>query len=371
MKKLVWITSDCFIDSDLCPKILDIISKEFDIIWYVVFPKNNQRYKPEDFKEVMSMNIDVRFIKNNYRQHDLRSILFYHNLYRKIKDEKPDVIYINYEKTIFFNTLLYRLEKDITILTAHQGSVHSGFRHRWIWKVLFYLTFKNIKNVAMFTESQKALFIRNYGLKNIYLLKMSLKEFGEPTTKEKYPNITFTSFGSIVPAKNIGLLIKAAELLYEKGYRDFRVSINGACTNWDYYQSLINHPSIFTLNIGMVPNKDIPNLFSQSHFFVQPYKVVSQSGPLKIAFRYNIPVIASDLPSFKEEIVEGVNGFLFEEGNVDSLVKTMMLCIDNFQDYNLLTMKMKSYIEEIYGNETMANKMIEMFNDVIANNRKK
>jgi len=57
---------------------------------------------------------------------------------------------------------------------------------------------------------------------------------------------------------------------------------------------------------------------------------VSQSGPTKIAFNYNLPIIASNLPGFSDEILEGVNGYLFEPGNVEDLVCVMAHAIDTY-----------------------------------------
>jgi glycosyltransferase involved in cell wall biosynthesis len=42
-----------------------------------------------------------------------------------------------------------------------------------------------------------------------------------------------------------------------------------------------------------------------------------------IAYRYGLPVIASDLPGFRECIVPGETGFLFEPCNAEALAGVM------------------------------------------------
>ena len=122
--------------------------------------------------------------------------------------------------------------------------------------------------------------------------------------------------------------------LYEKGLRGFKVKICGVCKSWDFYQKRIRYPELFDLNIGFVKNEDIPNLLSESHYCVQPYRAVSQSGVVKVAFQYDTPVIVSNLPGFMDEVVEGLNGFSFMVENVSDLER---FDNDTVVDIDLLT----------------------------------
>ena len=106
-------------------------------------------------------------------------------------------------------------------------------------------------------------------------------------------------FGTINYAKNIDLLIDAACVLYDKGYRNFRVSINGMCKDWSFYQTKNKISRAFDIDIRSIDNSEIANLFASADYFVQPYRVVSQSGPTKIAFNYNLPIIALNLRFFR------------------------------------------------------------------------
>ena len=102
------------------------------------------------------------------------------------------------------------------------------------------LTYSKVKYVVMFSKSQMTLFALNFPKAMINYIPLSLKDFGVPSVdRPNYSIIRFLVFGSINYAKNIELLIDAACLVYEKGYRNFRVSINGYCENWDFYISRI------------------------------------------------------------------------------------------------------------------------------------
>ena len=55
--------------------------------------------------------------------------------------------------------------------------------------------------------------------------------------------------------------------------------------------------------------------FRSNHYAIYAYKEMSQSGAVKVAFNYYTPVIVSDLPGFKDEVEENINGYFFKSEN--------------------------------------------------------
>ncbi len=72
-----------------------------------------------------------------------------------------------------------------------------------------------------------------------------------------------------------------------------------------------------------VPNEEVGHYFAAADVFVAPYLSVTQSGPLTIAYAFDKPIIASDLPAFRECVCVGESGYLFETGNAEDLAKTI------------------------------------------------
>src|SRR5690606_11227486 len=70
----------------------------------------------------------------------------------------------------------------------------------------------------------------------------------------------------------------------------------------------------------------VGSYFSIADVLVTPYHEASQSGPVQIAQALGKPVIASDLPAFRECMEQGVSGRLFKTGDSEALAETM----DNF-----------------------------------------
>ena len=368
-RKICWITPDYFVDCDLNYFNMHEILRHYDIHWIVLFSKNN-RFKEADFEQIRkeNTNLTIEFFRFNNRIRNPKNILAHMRLGKIIKKQNSDIIYMNdsvyspWELPMF-----YLLPKKHYIQTAHQGEVHIGMGHQRLLNTLRRLVYSQVKYVNMFSESQAALFQKHFPDSKIFRIPLALKDFGVPSIeKPKDGIIRFLSFGTINYAKNIDLLIDAACLLYNKGYRGFKISINGMCKDWSFYQARIKYPDLFDIDIRSIDNSEIANLFSSADYFVQPYRVVSQSGPTKIAFNYNLPIIASNLPGFSDEILENVNGYLFEPGNVNDLVRVMASAIDTYtRDYSKLKASIAEHTERYYSAEKIASQYIEMFDEVL------
>lgn len=369
-KKICWVTPDWFVDVDLpiVPHLLD----EYDITWIIFFPWRNNRYKEEDFQHLKGMNgLKIEFFHLKYYRRDPRYFFRKKKLAKLILSEvaKADIIYYNSSlgnkkpSKIFLG-----LPKDRTIVTAHDGSIKSIMATSTAR--LYKECYPQCKHVQMFSESQASEFRYNYPGPEVTVIPLAMKDYGKPTEELRSDCVSFVSFGTIHAEKNIPLLIQAADELYDEGVRGFKVSINGQWKIGKSPEELIRHPEIFEVHASLVDNKDIPNLFARNTFIIYPYKMMSQSGALKVAFNYYKPVIVSDLPGFKEEVLQGVNGYFFHSEDVASLKAVMRSSIEmSPEKYNSLLASTKEYIDKKYSTAAIIGKYKDMFTKVLEDNK--
>ena len=128
----------------------------------------------------------------------------------------------------------------------------------------------------------------------------------------------FLFFGFIQDYKRLDLFINAA-----KQIDNARFIIAGACKEWEKYKKIIGQMDNLQCDIHFLNNDEIRSYFQEADYLVLPYDESTQSGPLLIAYNYNIPVIASDIELFKTMVCDEQNGFLFEKGNLGSLIKIL------------------------------------------------
>jgi glycosyltransferase involved in cell wall biosynthesis len=67
----------------------------------------------------------------------------------------------------------------------------------------------------------------------------------------------------------------------------------------------------------------------------------------------------------KDEVKEGVDGYLFRSQNVDDLKRVMRKCIeDGIEGYNELRSKMIEHVESLYSSEAICKLYVNMFNRI-------
>jgi glycosyltransferase involved in cell wall biosynthesis len=75
---------------------------------------------------------------------------------------------------------------------------------------------------------------------------------------------------------------------------------------------------------GYVPENELEELFTSSAAVVLPYTISTwSSGVFSLACAYGRPVIASDLPDFRELQAEGAGVILFPRNDIKALAKEM------------------------------------------------
>ena len=369
MEKIVWITEDAFVDCDIIP--IDQVSKRYMIEWIVIHPLKKSRYTENEINKFHqgNNNVNTHLFYEKYSAKDLRKIHEYFKLGKQAVKYSGTLYYVNYSVALPWYIFFWGQLPSKKIITAHQGAVHVGMKNKWLSAFSRDSIYKKAKFVNMFSTSQAELFKQRYKKSTIIIINLALKDYGLPSVKNASSaddTIYFLSFGYINYAKNIDLLIDAACNLYDRGVRGFKVMIYGKCQDWSFYERRIRYPELFELGIDFIKNKDIPNLFSKAHYFVQPYRVVSQSGAMKVAFQYNTPVIASNLPGLADELEEGINGFAFDTENISDLERVMSERIKLFKtEYNLLIDRMKKYTEEHYSPEHIGAEYLKMFENTL------
>lgn len=365
MKKICWVTSDWFVDVDL--PVIPLLLQDFNIHWIIVLYKGGHT-KAADLDYLKKYaNLSVEFVQIEQRARNPKTIVNYEFLFRRIRSAHADITYFDLVPSSPYIIPTYlRLDSKRTIFAAHDGGVKSIMSR--FTKSCFNIGYgRHAKHIQMFSDSQAQEMAHNYPGKDITVIPLMPKYFGNPTMSLRNDCKSFLSFGSLHVEKNIGLLIQAAEQLYDEGERGFKVSINGVCSDWEErYQGMIKHPHLFELDIRSIDNNEIPNLFAHNTYVVYPYKAMSQSGALKVAYAYNKPVIVSDLPAFKEEVKEGVNGYFFKSEEIESLKSVMRNCLHRTpMEYDDLIASVTSYIAERYSAETVQVAYVGMFNKIL------
>ena len=357
-KKLIWITFNAFIDTDIY--VVKELTKYYSIEWHIIRSENDKFEYLESIEDIKN-NTDIKIELSicGKRLRSFKCLSFYNNLFSKFKNKKDVVIFASMAGAPYFMPVLaHKSDVNKVIVAIHNVHVPKGGSNYHFFKLYNRFTINKFKNFLTYSKTQyNDLCNLIDDKKRAKYIPFILKDYGHATKNRKNKEITFLNFGNIRDYKRIDVLIHASQKVYELTKNKFKVIIAGQCENWEKYQKMIKYDFLFDLRIKRIENDEIPNLFNEADFFVAPYQDIAQSGSTIVAINYSKPTIASKLPAFEEYITDKETGYLIEPANVDSLVDVMKKIIDSKLDgYNEMVEKLEKNREMFFSTKAIIDK---------------
>ena len=363
--RIFYLSSVNLIDADI--NILSHLSKIHEIIFRLLIPESVYIHWGKELNRLREENklIQSRIVRLKYRRRNPFNIPLDIRLILEIRRGHYDIIYINDFEDVYFRLLFaVFIRKDKTVYGIHDVAYHSGWKHKIIKRASREVFLRKFDTVLTFSRSQAKLLESK--CRRVFSVPLALKCFGDSSgIKKDYSTIQFLFFGNIASYKGLDILITVIKKLSLK-YNNFRLIIAGDCNDWEsVYKPMIADNKYIVADIRYIENDEIPDYFASSHYLILPYKDVTQSGPLMIAYYYQVPVIASDLEGFREYIQEGTTGFIFSAGQEDQLEKELENSILRKKEtYEHLVCNMKDFVSQQYGPAAIASKYDHIFKEV-------
>jgi hypothetical protein len=153
-------------------------------------------------------------------------------------------------------------------------------------------------------------------------------------SKRGNPEQRILAFGKWGTYKRLELMVEAFEVVAHK-FPQARLIVGGTDHPKapGYMESMAQrcreHPQIEF--IGYVPEDKIAELFQSTSIAVMPYSSsAGSSGVAHLACAYGVPIVASDIPDFRQLAEEeGLAIELYEAGKMNSLANTMIALLEN------------------------------------------
>ena len=356
---ILWFTADYFIDVDrqLVPFIRDCYG--VNVRWIVLQSLNGAKVEPSS---------DYDIINYQYRGKDPRNLFALNSIYRKIDCSKFDMVYSDSLGIWHYTALLHNVGNVPVVHAAHNVNPYPVWG-KWLRMEVKYI-FHRCQHFQMFSKHTARWFKEHYPTKSFFYAPMVVKDFGNVRTdnyKFDETKVNLLFFGNIVGNKRLDLLIDAVTSLPENVQHKIHLNICGKCRmDEEAFIKQIGNCKAISTYFKRIPDDEIPELFSKSQYLMLPYQDVAQSGPHMIAYNYNLPVIASDIPGFAERVDNGKNGFLFHVDDklalMDAITKATQLSSEQYQD---LKKSLADKVRDTYSLEAVSKRYIEYFNSII------
>ena len=104
-----------------------------------------------------------------------------------------------------------------------------------------------------------------------------------------------------------------------------------------------------------------------------PYTDISQSGVLFLGYSFGLPIIATDVGSLGEEIVEGRTGFLCKSRDADDLAATIEKYFESdlFKFLDNRRQEIRDYANERHSWDVVGETTRKVYEDLLGRHREK
>jgi glycosyltransferase involved in cell wall biosynthesis len=158
-------------------------------------------------------------------------------------------------------------------------------------------------------------------------------------------------FGNIAPYKGLEYLVSAYQAIAARR-SDFKLIIAGRPKGFEKYWADL-HETIradvqrgkILLRKEYIPDEETEVFFKAADVLALPYRYIYQSGVLFLGYSFGLPVLAADVGSLKEEVVEGETGFVFKPEAPVDLARAIETYFSSnlFSDLNARRLKIRDY----------------------------
>lgn len=323
----------------------------------------------------------------------LRTLSYYAKLGRYARQNESGILHIlwNNKFELFDRTLLmlyYRVCGKKIVFTAH--NVNAGARDEkdsFLNRATLKIQYRLCSHIFTHTQKMKRELCQNFGVADraVTVFRYPLNNalpVTELTPAEAKRRLGLRSdenailfFGRIRPYKGIELLLEAFKSLTAVEPGNYRLIIAGEPKKGseEYLRQIqqfvareLNSEQVI-LTIQFIPDEEMELYFKAADVLVLPYKEIFQSGVLFMAYSFGLPVIATDVGSFREDVIEGQTGFLCRPDDPIDMATTIQtyFASDLFKNLKVRRQELIDYVNRNHSWSAAAEVTREVYTQIL------
>jgi D-inositol-3-phosphate glycosyltransferase len=319
----------------------------------------------------------------NFAEKLSKLLVYYAKLIRYTARSKPEILHIlwNNKFEFFDRTILmlyYKVMGKKIALTAHNvNQARRDGKDSWFNRITLKIQYRLCDHIFVHTQKMKSELCNDFDVadKVVTVIRHPVNDaFPDteltPVEAKRYLGLrdgekAILFFGRIRPYKGIEYLLDAFRLLLADKQANYRLIVAGEPKKGsEEYLHEIQHSvkrdfdqGQVILRIQFIPDHEMELYLKGADVLVLPYKEIFQSGVLFLAYSFGLPVVATDVGSFREEIIEGTTGFLCKPGDPAELAKAIetYFTSDLFKNLKARRRELKDYANANHSWHAVAN----------------
>src|SRR5271168_4201051 len=116
-----------------------------------------------------------------------------------------------------------------------------------------------------------------------------------------------------------------------------------------------------------IPDGETEVYFKAADVLALPYRHIYQSGVLFLGYRFGLPVLAADVGSLRDEIVEGKTGFVFKPEDPVDLARVIeqYFASDLFSDLTIRRQEIRDYALNRHSWDVVGQMTMSVYADLL------
>ena len=321
----------------------------------------------------------------------LRVLIYYGRLVRYAFIAKPKIFHILWnnkfeaiDRTLL--TLYYKLLRKIVVLTVH--NVNAGLRDSndtMLNRVTLRIQYRLADHVFVHTRKMKQQLIADWSVPEpaVTVIPFGINNAVPHTTvtpveaKQRLGidqrERTILFFGTIAPYKGLEYLVAAFErLVTEHGHYRLIIAGRPRKDSEQYWEGIrrstdsIDQGRI-VLKIEFIHDRDTELYFKAADVLILPYTEIFQSGVLFLGYSFGLPVIAADVGSLSDDIVQGETGYVCRARDAVDLARVIdkYFASDLFRDLSSRRRRIREYAAERHSWDTVGEKTRSVYTSLL------
>lgn len=272
---------------------------------------------------------------------------FYYLQAKHLITSKCDIIHFQWLDRFYLTDrvllpLIVRISGHRVVLTVH--NVNAGKRDNkdtFYNRVTLNLLYRICNHLIVHTEKSKTELISDFNVKpdKVSVIrhgmnnKVSQKGLTQYEAREALQipvnKKVVLFFGNIDYYKGLDILLDSLPFLTEKLREDLILLIAGNYKSTEYIRNIREKISLNTTqaeiisNVRYIEDEEIERYFMASDCIVLPYREIYQSGVLFMAYNFGLPLLATRVGNFENDIIDEKTGLLIDDITPEAVAKSI------------------------------------------------
>tara|TARA_Y100001968_G_C19441288_1_gene762667 strand:- start:2319 stop:3422 length:1104 start_codon:yes stop_codon:yes gene_type:complete len=297
-----------------------------------------------------------------------RDLITMIRLYKILLDLQPSLVSLHsYKAGLLVRTLNIFIRLRFPIIYTAHGWSHLRTLPDYI-KPMFYtlerILSSSCKYVITVCEADYKYALKHrFGLKsNLRCIRNAMPFIPKSNSLISNGNLNIITVARLDKPKDYLTIINALAVLKTKKWK---YTIIGDGPQLSMLENHVNKLGLKDKITFLGRIKNVHNYLLQSNLFILSSFSEGLPRSLIEATRASLPIISSDVGGVSECVLEGINGFLFDPGDVNLLVGKLNKFIDNPYLIDIYSRASRSIYDERFDFNLLLSEHIKLYNEII------